>query len=108
MIIVQLDSEQLENLIERSVCKALEKMPAQEPEPEPDIYLPIEDAATLLRLTVPTIYRKTSRREIPGVCKRGNRLFFSKKALLEYIKQGMRKTHVELMDAAETYYSINK
>jgi excisionase family DNA binding protein len=108
MILVQLDSEQLESLIERSVCRALEKMPTQEPEPEPDTYLTIEEAAPILRLTVPTIYRKVSQRLIPGVCKRGNRLFFSKKALLEYIQQGRRKTRAEIIDTAETYLAINK
>ena len=63
-------------------------------EPEEEI-LNIEQAASFLNLTVPTLYTLTSKREIPS-CKRGKRLYFSKEELTKWIKQGRNKTLAEI------------
>ena len=75
MIIVQLDSEQLSNLIQSSVRKVLKETPPQtvEPTDQPEQLLTVQQAAELLNLSVPTLYGYTQRAEIP-VCKRGKRL----------------------------------
>lgn len=57
--------------------------------------LSIQETAELLHLSVSTIYGKVSRREIPFM-KRGKRLYFSKSELLEYLKEGRRKTISEI------------
>ncbi len=55
----------------------------------------IQEASRILRLAVPTIYCKVSRSELPCM-KRGKRLYFSKKELLQYLKGGRRKTKTEI------------
>jgi len=69
--------------------------------------LTIKEAADFLKLSVPTMYSKVSRGELP-VMKRGKRLYFSEKELLEYLKAGRRKTNDELEREAETYFLANK
>lgn len=60
-----------------------------------DELLTIKQAAVLLTLTTPTIYGLVQRREIP-FSKRGKRLYFSKKELLEWVAEGRKKTVSEI------------
>ncbi len=55
----------------------------------------IQEASKFLHLSVPTIYSKVSRGELP-VMKRSKRLYFSRNELLKYIKHGRRKTIDEI------------
>lgn len=64
--------------------------------------LTVPEAAELLSLSVPTIYSKVSKGEIPFM-KRSKRLYFSKQELISYIKQGRKKTNAEVLAEAETY-----
>jgi excisionase family DNA binding protein len=104
MIIIQLDSEQLSNLIQSSVRKVLKETTPQTVEPtEPtEQLLTIQEAAEFLSLTVPTMYSKVSKGELP-VMKRSKRLYFSRTELLEYLKQGRKKTNAEIKQEAEAY-----
>lgn len=72
---------------------------------EEDI-LSIQQAADFLRLTVPTLYSLNSKGEIPS-CKRGKRLYFSKADLVNWVKEGRRKTVSEI-DAEAGSYLIKK
>ena len=78
-----------------------------EPTEQPEKFLTIQEVAQFLNLTVPTIYSKVSKRELPCM-KRGKRLYFSSTELLEYIKEGRKKTYAEIEQEAETYLSNNK
>lgn len=69
--------------------------------------LNVHDAAKFLRLTVPTIYSKVGRGELP-VMKRGNRLYFSSTELTEYLKSGRKKSNAEIEKEADAYLSKNK
>ena len=103
MIIVQLDSEQLGRLIQRSFRKVLEEIPQHGESGEQAYeFLTIKEAAKFLSLTVPTIYSKVSRGELP-VMKRSKRLYFSREDLIEYIRAGRKKTNIEINADAETY-----
>jgi len=73
---------------------------------QPEKLLTIHEAAEFLSLTVPTMYSKVSKGELP-VMKRANRLYFSRTELLEYLKQGRKKTNAEIESGADTYL-INK
>lgn len=57
---------------------------------QPEKLLTIKEAAQFLNLTVPTIYSKVSKGELP-VMKRSKRLYFSSIQLMEYIKDGAKK-----------------
>ncbi len=67
-----------------------------------DQLLTIQEASEFLKLTVPTLYTKVSRSELP-VMKRGKRLYFSKNELIEYIKKGRKLTNSEAEKEAELY-----
>jgi excisionase family DNA binding protein len=79
----------------------------QAPTKQPEQLLTIQEAAQFLNLTVPTIYSKVSKRELP-VMKRSKRLYFSSTELMEYIKEGRKKSHAEIEQEAKAYLSNNK
>ena len=56
-----------------------------------DDLLTIRQAAEFLSLSVPTLYTKVGRKEIP-VNKRGKRLYFSTVELSEWVRSGRKKT----------------
>lgn len=60
-----------------------------------DDLLTIKQAAEFLSLSVPTLYTKVSRKEIP-VNKRGKRLYFSVAELSEWVRSGRKKTTEEI------------
>jgi excisionase family DNA binding protein len=103
MIIVQLDSEQLNSLIQNAVRKVISETPkAEQPTETPDQLLTVHEAAEFLSLAVPTVYTMVSRGELP-VMKRSKRLYFSRIELMDYLKQGRKKTAAETASEAESY-----
>ena len=78
----------------------------QAPQEQTEQLLTIQEAAEFLSLTVPTMYSKVSKGELP-VMKRGKRLYFSRTELMEYIKEGRKKSNAEIEQEAEAYL-LNK
>lgn len=74
---------------------------------ETDELLTVQDTAKLLSLSVPTIYSLIHKGEIP-VMKRSKRCYFSKVDLINYLKQGRKKTTSELEAEAEQYLKTKK
>lgn len=72
--------------------------------PEPDVLMTIEQASEFLHLTVPTIYNKVSRNEIPFM-KRGKRLYFSREQLMDFLKAGSNKMSDEIEREVDEYLS---
>lgn len=71
----------------------------------PDI-LDIKQAADYLRLKVNTIYEKTSRKLIPHF-KKGNKLYFKRAELKEWVSEGKVKSADEMQSEAATH-GLNK
>ena len=81
----------------------LKHQPKQDETTEtPEQLLSVQEAAQFLNLKVPTIYSKSSKGELP-VMKRGKRLYFSSTELMEYLKEGRKKSNVEIEAEAESY-----
>lgn len=99
---VHLLSEKLDN-IEKLL---LQQNKQQQPDPQ-DQFLTVVETAKFLNLTVPTIYSKVSRGELP-VMKQGKRLYFSQADLIEYVKRGKKLSNYEIEAQAEKYLSNNK
>lgn len=57
--------------------------------------LTITEASEMLNLSIPTIYSKVSRRELPHQ-KKGKKLYFSREELLSFVKEGKRLTTDEI------------
>jgi excisionase family DNA binding protein len=79
----------------------------EQPTTPPEQLLTIQEAAEFLSLTVPTMYSKVSKGELP-VMKRSKRLYFSRTELLDYLKEGRRKTNAEIEQEAKAYLLNNK
>ena len=77
----------------------------QHPTAPPDQLLTIQEAAQFLKLSVPTLYGKVSKRELP-VMKRSKRLYFSRTELMDYLKAGRRKSNADIEAEAASY--VNK
>ena len=75
--------------------------------PETDELLTITQAAKFLNLSVPTIYGKVSRKDIP-VNKQGKRLYFYKSELADWVKAGRKKTISEIRQEAEQSFIVKK
>ena len=90
-------SKKLDN-IERLLIEKNEPLTTD----QQDKLLNIQEASELLHLTVPTLYSKVSRGELP-VMKRTKRLYFSREDLMEYIRAGRKKTNIEIETEAHEY-----
>ena len=91
------------NTIENLLLDIKHKAPKKQTDKEQqDELLTVQQAADFLKLTVPTIYSKVSRGELP-VMKRSKRLYFSRVELMEYLKEGRKLTNTEIEAEAETY-----
>jgi excisionase family DNA binding protein len=81
----------------------LKHVPQEQGEqPKLDELLTVQDTAKFLSLSVPTIYTLISRGELP-VMKRSKRCYFSKVELINYLKQGRKKTFAETASEAVIY-----
>lgn len=78
--------------------KLLEQLTNQHNQPPADEIFTVIEAAKFLRLSVPTIYGLISHGDLP-VMKRSKRCYFSKADLINYLKQGRRKTTAEEVDS---------
>lgn len=78
----------------------------QVPENQDIPNMDVQAAADFLSLTVPTIYSKVSKGELPTM-KRGNRLYFSRNDLITYLKEGRKLTNSEINALADDYISNN-
>lgn len=76
-------------------------------QPPADELLTVQDTAKFLTLSVPTIYGLIAKGELP-VMKRSKRCYFSKIELINYLKQGKRKTFAETASEADQYLTKKK
>jgi excisionase family DNA binding protein len=74
---------------------------------EQDIIMDVQDTAKFLHLSVPTIYSKASRGELPAM-KRGKRLYFSRQSLMQYLRDGECRTMADIEAEANAYLSNRK
>jgi excisionase family DNA binding protein len=93
--------------IENLILDLKHKPTKVEPTDQPEQLLTIQEAAEFLSLTVPTIYSKVNRKELPFM-KRGKRLYFSSTELMEYVKAGRKKSNAEIEQEAKAYLLNNK
>jgi len=105
--LIDVTLEQLQSLIKNTVQQCIADALPEQNRPEKDELLTVQQAADFLNLTVPTIYTKVSKNELPFM-KRSKRLYFSKKELTEYLKKGRVKTNDEIEAEANEYLANKK
>jgi len=103
-VLSPIDPEKLINSISERVTANILKAVRNEQPPtdQPEQLLTIQEAAEFLSLTVPTMYSKVSKGELP-VMKRSKRLYFSRTELLDYLKDGRKKSNAEIEQEAKAY-----
>ena len=108
-VLISLPIEDLQTVIIDCVnsCLRNNKQESKAPTNQTEQLLTIQEAAKFLSLTVPTMYSKVSKCELP-VMKRSKRLYFSRTELLEYLKDGRKKSNAEIEAEAKAYLSNNK
>lgn len=107
LVFTQLSIPEVRQLFRQELQTYFEGKPLTTSPPEADELLTIQQAAELLKLSVPTLYGLVSRSAIP-VNKRSKRLYFSKHELTDYIKAGRKKTVVEIEAEAAQYLNQKK
>jgi excisionase family DNA binding protein len=87
LVLSPIDPEKLiEQIAERTAKKVLAALAEQTTEKEDSVvFLSIQEAAAFLNLSVPTVYSKVSRRDLPYY-KSGKRLYFIKSELQDFLK----------------------
>ncbi len=105
-VLISLPIEDLQTVIIDCVnsCLRNNQQESKTPTDQPEQLLSIQEAAEFLSLTVPTMYSKVSKGELP-VMKRSKRLYFSRTELLDYLKDGRKKSNYEIEQEADLYLS---
>ncbi len=108
-VLISLPIEDLQTVIIDCVNSCLRNniQEGKPPTEHPEQLLTIQEAAEFLSLTVPTMYGKVSKGELP-VMKRSKRLYFSRIELLDYLKDGRKKSNAEIEQEAKAYLLNNK
>lgn len=109
VVLSPIDPETLiSSISERVTANILKAVRNEQPTTDqPEQLLTIQEAAEFLSLTVPTMYSKVSKGELP-VMKRSKRLYFSRTELLDYLKDGRKKSNAEIEQEAKAYLSNNR
>lgn len=98
--------QQEQAIMKKMMTELGEKFSNKQAEQKSDL-MTIQQASEFLFLTVPTIYNKVHRNELPYM-KRGKRLYFSRAELHEYLKAGKNQTNDELIEEVEIYLESKK
>ena len=85
-VLISLSGQQLDELIESSVRKALQTSPVNPPD-DSDTLLDTKQAAQLIKYKETSIYGLVKRKRIP-FCKIEGKLLFSRQKLLEWVATG--------------------
>jgi excisionase family DNA binding protein len=109
MIIVQLDSEQLNSLIQNAVRKVILETPQAKQPIKTDHWFDLNELCIYHpdKPRKPTVYGWVNAGTIP-VHKSGKKLRFLKSEIDDWLKRGRKKTFAEVEQEAESYLSNNK
>lgn len=102
ILLQNLDVEQLTTLMGDVFDAKITAFQKQVSTPTTEVLYTIQQASEFLNLSVPTIYSKVSKGELP-VMKKGKKLYFSSIELMQFIKDGRRKTNLEIEAEAVKY-----
>lgn len=107
VVFTQLSISEIRNLLRQELKDFFETQISKRESQQPtDTLLTVPQAANFLSLSVPTIYTKVSKNELPFM-KRGKRVYFTESELLDYLKKGRIKTNEEVNREAQNYISSN-
>ena len=101
-VLISLSGQQLHELIESSVRKALQVQPVPKPD-DTDTLLDTKEAAQLIKYKETSIYGLVKRKKIP-FCKIEGKLLFSRQKLLEWVANGHNEISGKLRREKRSIY----
>ncbi|XWN35590.1 MAG: helix-turn-helix domain-containing protein [Roseivirga sp.] len=101
--LTHLSDQELQELIQEAMKVTWAQLPPTPPAASEHALLTTEGASKLLALAPSTIYGLVHQQEIPHM-KRGNRLYFSRQELLEWVGKQRRATRSEWTAQAVAYF----
>ena len=104
LILTSFSKEDLKELVKACIREVLIEREPSELRNDPEKLMTIKEAGEFLKLSVPTLYGHASKNIIP-YNKKGKRIYFYKSELISWIKEGRRKTIVEIEREAHKYLS---
>ena len=104
--LTSLNEEEFNLFLKKSLSEILPQLLSDARKSLPDI-LDMRQAAEFLKLKINTLYEKTSRRLVPFF-KKGNKLYFRRDELQQWIQDGKVKTRDELQSEASSYSLLKK
>jgi excisionase family DNA binding protein len=105
-VLISIPEATLSHIVERAVLKALEGHSPPHSANEPEGYGGVSLAMEVTGLKKLSIYGLVHKGQIPHY-KRGQRLYFKRTELLDWLADGKRKTQQEIEADAETYVKHN-
>lgn len=104
--LTSLTEEEFKNFLKQAITEVLADKNINNQSAVPEL-LDIKQAADFLKLKVTTLYEKTSQRSIPHF-KKGNKLYFNRLALTEWLNSGRVKTSKEIESEATDFLMSRK
>ena len=101
IMITHMTIDELKEMLRVEMQAALATIPPVEGVPQEDL-LDTSSACELLNIAKKTIYNLVYQQAIPCM-KRGRKLYFSKKMLIEWVAEGRKKTRKEIDDQAQAF-----
>ena len=101
IIITTISKAEIQHLIESAVQKAITQK-ASDDIGQADSFLDVNQAAAFIGIAKATLYGKCSDQLVPHF-KKGKKLYFDKKELIEWLKSGKRKTVDDIHADVNTY-----
>jgi len=104
--LTSLTEEEFKNFLKQAITEVLADQNINNQSAVPEL-LDIKQAADFLKLKVTTLYEKTSQKSIPHI-KKGNKLYFNRSTLIEWLNSGKIKTSQEISIEATNYLMSRK
>lgn len=99
--LISLTEQEFKEFLKPAIREVIQEDLHKQKSATPDI-LNIKEAANFLKLKITTLYEKTSHKLIPHF-KKGNKLYFNRAELQDWISKGKVKTRTEIEGEAATY-----
>jgi predicted DNA-binding transcriptional regulator AlpA len=106
-VFLSMPKSEFQDLIAETVNACLRRNLHTKEQRQEDEFFTIQQTSEFIHLSVPTLYGKSAKGEIP-CSKRGGRLYFSKQDLLNWVKAGKKATLEEIDQETDQYLSKRK
>ena len=101
VLLTSIRKEEFKEIFEEAFHKVLDQRQKESTNSE-EQFLDVTKASIFLGIAKPTIYAKCSKLQIPHF-KKGKKLYFRKKELIEWLQSGKRKTSQQIESESEQF-----